>query len=226
MNTNLQEQLIQDIRSISDECSDKTKMHHFIGASLYMCAHEMSQQGWLVGFGGCMGSFEASSKTNKFHQAWGSYIELVRESKPFEDVLLNVFAEMAMDGDAQAKCQHFTPPALSKGAMRMMMVKEVNLTMSDPTCGSGALLLAACQAAEPDGLLLRHVEGNDLDPLCAGMTALQLMANQSIHERPIGCVTIQRRDMISEYLMFKPIVTCMRQEYSLAMQYEYRHRGD
>ena len=222
MITNLQKELIKGIKRMSSECDDKTKFHHFVGASLLMCAQEMSHQGWLIGFGGYMGAFESTTKNDAFGAAWSTYIELIGESEPFEDVLLNAFTELATDGDAQAKCQHFTPPALSKGAMRMMMMKEVSHTMNDPTCGSGALLLAACQAAEPDGLLLRHVTGNDLDPMCAGMTALQLMSNQSIHERPIGSVTIQCRDIISEYLMFKPIVTCTRQEYFLAMQHEYR----
>lgn len=219
MNIDLQRSLISRIKKIPGDGSDKTKFHYFCGHALRMCGVDMSQVGWLVGFGGEMTSFKLAfqNSPNEFQKALDAYIKLVQKSDPFEDVLLHVHEELVHNRDSRGKCQHFTPPQLAAGVMRLMPRSDQGL-VNDPTCGSGILLLESCKTAKPADLMGHHVRGNDLDHLCAAMTALQLMANQLLHHRPIGCLTVECKDIISEYTLFKPIVTCMRQEYSSAMQ--------
>jgi len=85
------------------------------------------------------------------------------------------------------------------------------VTVMDPACGSGTLLLAQIQGHlrngnnRPNALKNLVVMANDRDPLCAAMTSLQLLMNQLVWERPIGLVNVECKDTIKEYLEPKPV---------------------
>ena len=49
------------------------------------------------------------------------------------------------------------------------------------------------------------VSANDRDPLCAAMTALQLLINQLVWERPIGAVHVECKDIIAQRHLLVPV---------------------
>jgi len=96
--------------------------------------------------------------------------------------------------------QFFTPPALC--TMMAMMIQEPEnwgITVNDPCCGSGRMILASNH----------HVKGNyficqDLDPICCKMTAINLCFHEVRAE--IHCM--------NSLGIEKP-------RFSLAVNYEY-----
>ena len=86
------------------------------------------------------------------------------------DVLDAVYEEYGMSSDALG--QHFTPHRVCETMVEIAGVVDENdtddrQTVLDPTCGSGRILLTAGRK-QPDALFV----GQDKDPLCARMTAL------------------------------------------------------
>lgn len=206
--------LVAAIRELPGN-SDRERLGDFVKAGIVECADFMLKDGWCVGYpglrnksvGGCPGAYE---------KAIEAYFALVKHKDPFEDVLAPVHAQMALDGTGKKNCQHFTPQHLALAMYKLVgedVHKDQFANVMDPTCGSGVTLLSACRLTEQNILIKRQMLGVDLDPLCAGITALQLMSNQLVHGKVIGCFEIECKDMITEYLDYKPYVSCVRHEF-------------
>ena len=77
--------------------------------------------------------------------------------------------------------QFWTPTHVAEAMARMSMMdgdrdKEL-ITVSDPCCGSGRLMLAACKVLEEDGVEVADrlwTDSTDLDAVCAHITYIQL----------------------------------------------------
>ncbi|MGK2947110.1 MAG: N-6 DNA methylase [Acidimicrobiales bacterium] len=77
---------------------------------------------------------------------------------------------------------HHTPPSIADGLAERALADRHGVTVGDPACGGGALLLAAGRAmvaaGEEPGAVVRRLHGCDLDPLAVATTqaALSLWA--------------------------------------------------
>ncbi|KAA9400715.1 SAM-dependent DNA methyltransferase [Haloarcula sp. CBA1131] len=104
-----------------------------------------------------------------FSKAFGQLQE--RMAVTSADFLGAVYEEYGMSSDAFG--QHFTPHTVCEtmaeiaGVVNESSGTEDRQTVLDPTCGSGRMLLVAGRK-QPDALFV----GQDKDPLCARMTAL------------------------------------------------------
>jgi len=103
-----------------------------------------------------------------FSKAFGQLQE--RMAATDADVLGAVYEEYGMSSDAFG--QHFTPHTVCEMMVEIAGVVDENdtedrQTVLDPACGSGRMLLTAGRK-QPDALFV----GQDKDPLCARMTAL------------------------------------------------------
>jgi hypothetical protein len=151
---------------------------------------------------------------------WGkeladAYVAAIESSEPFECILGQLFNELVGSGQKNRDCQDFTPWSIATAMQRFLPLtvdagQQMPL-LNDPTCGSGTLLLAQLwglvqkRRDDPDALKDIVVSANDRDPLCAAMTALQLLINQLVWERPIGCVHVECKDIISQLHVLAPV---------------------
>lgn len=116
---------------------------------------------------------------------------------PWTDLLGAVYMELGSRGQQRWLGQLFTPPPVA-ACMAEQQLADLDdrlanegtlIRVLEPAAGSGVMLLALCQV-----VLKRHgraalkrlsLTAVDLDPLCAAMTATQLLANAVLHG-PLG----------------------------------------
>lgn len=97
------------------------------------------------------------------------------EEKPFTDLLGDFYLEIASHSSKQARGEFFTPPDLSKLIARMLFdvgaMKERGLpiTVNEPACGSGGMVLAIAELFAPDSVDLLRVTCQDINPLAVDM---------------------------------------------------------
>lgn len=123
-----------------------------------------------------------------------AYLNAVTASRPFEDVLGRVHAELLARRGGEGLGQFFIPGDLLNLAQALDTRHRPNgsgVKVYDSCCGAGSLALAAIRGR------LKHttsekilVLAGDIDPLCAAMTALQIHANQTFHLLPLGAVKV------------------------------------
>lgn len=100
------------------------------------------------------------------------------ESKPFTDVLGPFYLEVAAHSSKQARGEFFTPPELSRAMARMLIdveaVKSAGkpITVAEPACGSGGMVLAVAELFAPDSVDLLRVTCQDINPVAADMCYL------------------------------------------------------
>lgn len=129
--------------------------------------------------------------TPEYQEAFGIYWRLVSQGPAYADVLGALHAQFLARNGGEGLGQFFTPPDLVElvvdiGAPFFGSVprqkSEIFTCADDCGCGAGTLVLAqirmALRAGPSDRILVR---GNDIDPFCAAMTALQLHINQMLH---------------------------------------------
>ena len=125
-------------------------------------------------------------------KASSSYARSVIDN-PFHDILGAVYMELGSRYHRSGLGQFFSPSALGEAMAVMSGVGErlrekarrgQMLSIGEPTCGSGALLLAsmkACQDCTQDDIRHLRIVANDLDRLCVLMTATQVLSNAYFH---------------------------------------------
>lgn len=94
--------------------------------------------------------------------------------KTNQDVLGTLYEQYAAGSKfrQQALGQFFTPIEVTEMMARMLIDNtDQPATVCDPCAGSGRMLVAAAKCLHPDSLFV----GVDLDPVCADMTALNLL---------------------------------------------------
>ncbi|NEV62339.1 N-6 DNA methylase [Thiorhodococcus minor] len=150
----------------------------------------------LAGFGRRLDQPWDEERRERLFQLSRTYASLVAEH-PWTDLLGSVYMELSSRGQQRWLGQFFTPPAVAT-CMAELQLADLNDRLSagdtlirvlEPAAGSGVMLLALCQV-----VLKRHgrtalsrlsLTAVDLDPLCAAMTATQLLANAVVHG-PLG----------------------------------------
>ena len=97
------------------------------------------------------------------------------ESKPFEDVLGPYYIEIASHSCKQARGEFYTPQELSRAMAKMLVdIDRVRsdgtpITVCDPCCGSGGMILALAQEFAPGSVDLIRATCQDINPVAADM---------------------------------------------------------
>ncbi|NEX19858.1 N-6 DNA methylase [Thiorhodococcus mannitoliphagus] len=146
----------------------------------------------LAGFGRRLAQPWDEERHERLFQLSRTYAALVAEH-PWTDLLGAVYMELSSRGQQRWLGQFFTPPAVAS-CMAELQLADLDdrlttdgtlIRVLEPAAGSGVMLLALCQV-----VLKRHgraalnrlsLTAVDLDPLCAAMTATQLLANAVLH---------------------------------------------
>ena len=113
----------------------------------------------------------------ELHQLSRAFALLVEEaeSKPFTDVLGTYYIEIASHSSKQARGEFYTPQELSRAMAKMLIdIDTVRsrgkpITVCDPCCGSGGMILALAQELAPDSVDLIRATCQDINPVAADM---------------------------------------------------------
>lgn len=133
-----------------------------------------------------------------------SYWEGVAQSDPYADVLGDLYMQIRSRYAGQSLGQYFTPSSIARLICSINLtdwkpkagpIVEQLTTLQEPASGSGALLLQAAatlyEAHGPDALVQWAFIATDIDPLCAQMTAIQLLANAMVWQAPFGRLLVR-----------------------------------
>lgn len=116
----------------------------------------------------------SSDEMHEFSTAFASLVNEMEE-KPFTDILGDYYLEFASHSSKQARGEFFTPPNVSKMIARMLFDKEavkakgLPITVKEPACGSGGMVLAVAELFAPDSVDLLRVTCQDINPLATDM---------------------------------------------------------
>lgn len=156
----------------------------------------------MAGFGHRLDKPWDAYRQEKLGELSGLYAQLVFEN-PWMDILGTAYMDIASHGGKAHLGQFFTPHPVALMMAQMVLGADPPDTrppgafvrVLEPTSGSGALCLATCAAYVtefgPQSLLRLSITACDLDPLCARMTAAQLLGNAMVHA-PIGEIVVYR----------------------------------
>lgn len=115
-----------------------------------------------------------SDEMHEFSIAFSSLVNEMEE-KPFTDILGDYYLEVASHSSKQARGEFFTPPEISKLMARMLFdvdavkTKGIPITVNEPACGSGGMVLAVAELFAPDSVDLLRVTCQDINPLATDM---------------------------------------------------------
>ncbi len=123
----------------------------------------------------------------------GLYGQSVAQA-PFEDVLGSTYQELATNYGRKSLGQYFTPKAIAKMMAqltydRKSFESQPVVRLSEPTTGSGVMILAFMEAViEDDPAFLNKLSITcvDKDLLCVKMSVLQVLANNLFHAQNLG----------------------------------------
>lgn len=133
--------------------------------------------------------FEAISSYDKeeltqFSTAYALLIQEM-EQKPFSDVLGPYYTEIASHSSKQARGEFYTPPEVSEMMARMtvdapkVIAEGRAITVNDPCCGSGGMILALAKQFSPiilegnqSHIDLLRVTCQDINPVAVDMCYL------------------------------------------------------
>lgn len=94
------------------------------------------------------------------------------------DFLGPLYCELMSTGGRAAKGAFYTPMGVSTALARMTGPREEGVSILDPCCGSGGMLVAAGQVMREQGLDPTTClwVGNDIDPVAVALAAVNLTA--------------------------------------------------
>lgn len=116
---------------------------------------------------------------NEFSRGFALLVEEM-EAAPFTDMLGPYYLDIAAHSSKQARGEFFTPPEISKLIARMVFDPEAikaegkPITLNEPACGSGGMVLATAELFAPDSVDLLRVTAQDINPVAADMCYLNL----------------------------------------------------
>lgn len=143
------------------------------------------------------------------------YGEVVASLPPFEDVLGQVYMDLASHGARSSLAQFFTPQHLAD-AMSLMSLGDDDpengrlVRAIDPSSGSGVMMLSFARTV----LTMRGQEALkkysftcvDLDSVCADMSAVQFLASIQSLELPIGEVRVWQGNSLMPMVHWTPVL--------------------
>lgn len=133
------------------------------------------------------------------------YLALVASAVPFTDLLSDLYGESIAQRQAVAKGQHMTPADMADRSAPFANGADDHgpRRLGDPTCGSGALLLAELRNRfnrhGKAGVANTFVLANDIDPAMVKLTTVQIASSSWVHKVPLGCRMVHRADLIKAY---------------------------
>ncbi|SDG94770.1 N-6 DNA Methylase [Paraburkholderia phenazinium] len=133
------------------------------------------------------------------------YLALVASAVPFADLLSDLYGGSIAKQQAAAKAQHMTPADMADLLAPFANGADDHgpRRLGDPTCGSGALLLAELRNRlnrhGKAGVANTFVVANDIDPAMVKLATLQITMSSLLHKVPLGCLRMHRADLIKDY---------------------------
>ena len=115
----------------------------------------------------------AKDELDQLARAMASLINEM-EDKPFEDVLGVYYTEAIAGAGQQARGELYTPPSVSQMMSNMTVdadrvrAEGKPITVGDPCCGSGSMILTLAQTLKPDHHLIRATL-QDINPVACDM---------------------------------------------------------
>jgi len=102
------------------------------------------------------------------------------ESKPFTDILGTYYLDIASHSSKQSRGEFYTPPEISK-LMAMITVdaksvieKGKPITVNEPACGAGGMMLALAEHFAPNHVDLLRVTCQDINPVGVDMCYINM----------------------------------------------------
>jgi hypothetical protein len=143
------------------------------------------------------------------------YEQAVALSPPCTEILGDVYMLLGSQGHRQTLGQFFTPTPLCDFLAQLQMIPDLSapgpmVKVLEPSSGAGGMLLGVMRTilatSGPAGFRRLSLTGVDLDPLCARMTAVQILVAAQAHSLPIGHVAICQGNGLSPMHTWQPIV--------------------
>lgn len=116
----------------------------------------------------------SSDEMEQFSVAFARLVNEM-ERKPFTDILGGYYLEIASHSSKQARGEFFTPTPISKMMARMLFdveklkSKGTPITVNEPACGSGGMVLAIAELLAPKNVDLLRVTCQDINPVATDM---------------------------------------------------------
>ena len=161
----------------------------------------------LAGFGRRLERPWDDDRQARIGQLARGYGALVAEH-PWTDLLGAVYMELSSRSQQRWLGQFFTPPPVAV-CMAELQLADLDARLAEhdtliwvlePAAGSGVMLLSLCQVVHKRhgrlALSRLSLTAVDLDPLCAAMTATQLLANAVLHG-PLGELQVYHGNSLS-----------------------------
>lgn len=161
--------------------------------------------------------------TAKCLEAYGKALE---KNKPFTDILGPVYMELASKWKQASLAQFFTSQNVAV-MMASMCGTAVEIPgrltrVIDPACGSGCLILSYMQVihrmGRPGELKEFMFVGVDLDPVCADMTAVQVIANCNLYKLEVGELIVVRGNSRMPSEAWQPVIHATAMERSATFE--------
>lgn len=133
--------------------------------------------------------WEKANRDKAFSKAFGNAMqEYGKACEDFQDPLGDAYMELVSHGEHG---QFFTPTYVCDFMAEVVGMNDDSV--SDPTCGSGRMLLSALKSARQKGKE-PFLYGNDLCMICSKMTLLNLLVNTARGEVSCGNALEQNYD--------------------------------
>jgi len=102
------------------------------------------------------------------------------ESKPFTDILGPYYLDIASHSSKQSRGEFYTPPEISKLMAKItvdaksVIEKGKPITVNEPACGAGGMMLALAEEFAPSHVDLLRITAQDLNPVGVDMCYINM----------------------------------------------------
>jgi hypothetical protein len=157
------------------------------------------------------------SSAASLKQAFGLYLDIVREAPAFTDVLSLLQEEIYLTaGRGKRSGQFFTPHTLAAAMAKLMPPThrpDEPIVIAEVCCGSGALVLAPLSklyADNPDALKDVSILMNDIDTLSVKAALLQILSSSFMHDIELREIQAYNANLITEWKIGEMTLFCYR----------------
>lgn len=114
------------------------------------------------------------NELNQFSKALALLIDEM-ESKPFTNILGTYYLDVASHSSKQARGEFYTPQEVSRLMAKIscdsksIIANDKPITISEPTCGAGGMVLAIAELLAPNHVDLLRATCQDINPVSVDM---------------------------------------------------------
>ena len=145
------------------------------GVEIYSCDFDKNEEDWYFSI---IKKYE-KQELDVFPKLLAELVLIIVKNDKFRDVLGEIY--QAINLNSKGSGQFFTPNHLAEAMAKMVIDKPSKndgvITVNDPACGSGVLLLNAANSFKDENIDYTKnllVYGQDIDIRCFCMTYIQL----------------------------------------------------